>query len=939
MFYRIATVFLGISILISCKSNNNKSLKKDFGIDSAQVFHFLESGKTDKAFILAEEQLSRLKKADKLKEYVGYNEKLINKFISTNKPSIAFINRFYQNIFSLDKQVLPDTSILRSIINAYYYWSENSLKRPDSPDDSISMFLEKAIGLNHQFPVLANKNERYAYQRLGILYNQWGDLKKALGYYDLQNALIDKTEYNALAKLAGNRSIALKETGLIDSAIKIIEDVLPLPDIKPMRRVILFISLLEAQIQKGLFPAANLNIRAAFNILDTITVTPEVNEIKAFAFKNKGILEKLNKQYTADIQSQLLALKYYTASGRSNGRDLGKIFIELGKGYAGTGNYDSALINYQLAINKVLPQADSVDFNAVPLPSQVYAENTIMEALDAKAGALQVKYTQTHQIKFLETAVRCYEVSFEVERKLMQNFSYDESRLIMLKESRQRSEIAIGLCYRLLQMTKNTGWTEAAFRFAEKSKAFVLLESIKRNIAANSVLQKDTLYQRIQSLQVRLAHMDRQIAEVIGIKKDSLVIELTKQKNVLNNQLLFSNNEFKKSNASYHMIADESDSISFALAGNTLLDKNTTLVEFFAGDSATYIFSFSKKTVPVFIKAGDGLTKNLELFLQFFTDKNKINNEPAAYQAAAYKLYQEAGLAAMERTGITQLLIIPDGRFNFVPFEALITQDEKEKSPKDLAYLLLQKKISYGYSVASLLKQLEIKTASSSGNMIFFAPVFANKERSETPLLNTIDELNAIKNEMPEGKYYLKGDATFSRFKKEMDKARIIHIASHAHANSPGGMPPQIEFFDSTLFLNEIYAMHTNPGLVVLSACETGIGIIDKSEGAMSLARGFYYAGAKNIITSLWSVDDRSTALLFSDFYKGLSGNDYALALYHAKQNYLKNANETTASPYYWAGFIHIGYEKQPPQSNRLIYIIGILTILLFSLFIYRRKK
>jgi CHAT domain-containing protein len=125
----------------------------------------------------------------------------------------------------------------------------------------------------------------------------------------------------------------------------------------------------------------------------------------------------------------------------------------------------------------------------------------------------------------------------------------------------------------------------------------------------------------------------------------------------------------------------------------------------------------------------------------------------------------------------------------------------------------------------------------------------------------------------------------------------------------------------------------------VLSACETGIGKIDKSEGAMSLARAFYYAGAKNIITSLWSVDDKSTATLFGRFYAGVNKNNYSQALYTAKLNYIKNSSASDASPYYWAGFIHIGNQKHPAKRNHITWIITILSGILLSYFFFRQKK
>ncbi len=298
-------------------------------------------------------------------------------------------------------------------------------------------------------------------------------------------------------------------------------------------------------------------------------------------------------------------------------------------------------------------------------------------------------------------------------------------------------------------------------------------------------------------------------------------------------------------------------------------------------------------------------------------------------------------LAIINNTsGIEKLLIIPDGILNSVPFEALVTGINKEQGPRDFKYLLHNYIISYGYSVSTLIKQTESKT--SNGRIICMAPVvFANNERENIPLKYSADELEAIRKEIPSGKYFFREAATFSEFKKNINSSSIIHIASHAHADTTAGTQPRIEFYDSTLYLNELYAMHINPRLVVLSACETGIGIIDKSEGAMSLARGFYYAGSKNIITSLWSVDDKSTATLFGLFYGNNRNNNYSAALQKSKREYIKNTSATTVSPYYWAGFVHIGYDLPEKKKNNIWLVTGsiISLTLLFVFFYIKRKK
>ena len=251
----------------------------------------------------------------------------------------------------------------------------------------------------------------------------------------------------------------------------------------------------------------------------------------------------------------------------------------------------------------------------------------------------------------------------------------------------------------------------------------------------------------------------------------------------------------------------------------------------------------------------------------------------------------------------------------------------------------MEKEINYNYSAATMLQQLENNNTIDNKIIIAFAPVFENKERNKAALLNSKDELTSIEKENPDGKYFIKKEATLYNFKKEINNASIVHIATHAQATSDDTHTPQIEFYDSTLYLNELYAMHINPKLVVLSACETGKGEINKSEGAMSLARGFYYAGAKNIITSLWSVDDKSTTTIFGTFYKSFSGNNISSALQKAKLDYLKNATAVNASPYYWAGFIHIGYQPQQSNHFQLILFIAVLCIAIVTIVFFQKKK
>ena len=101
--------------------------------------------------------------------------------------------------------------------------------------------------------------------------------------------------------------------------------------------------------------------------------------------------------------------------------------------------------------------------------------------------------------------------------------------------------------------------------------------------------------------------------------------------------------------------------------------------------------------------------------------------------------------------------------------------------------------------------------------------------------------------------------------------------------------------------------MNLNADLVVLSACETGLGQVAKGEGIIGLTRGFLYAGASNLLVSLWQVSDVTTADLMVDFYdKMLGGMSKPEALREAKLQMIRRHPEY-AKPYYWAPFILVG--------------------------------
>jgi CHAT domain-containing protein/Tfp pilus assembly protein PilF len=190
-------------------------------------------------------------------------------------------------------------------------------------------------------------------------------------------------------------------------------------------------------------------------------------------------------------------------------------------------------------------------------------------------------------------------------------------------------------------------------------------------------------------------------------------------------------------------------------------------------------------------------------------------------------------------------------------------------------------------------------------------------------LLSTRREAEAISALIPERERMRALDFEASRttaLRPELGEYRIVHFATHGLLNN---IHPELSGIvlslvdeagqsqDGFLRLQDIYNLKLPAELVVLSACQTGLGKEIKGEGLIGLTRGFMYAGAPRIVASLWKVDDRATSELMKQFYQGLLGPEAlrpAAALRQAQLSIWKE--KQWQAPYYWAAFVLQGEWK-----------------------------
>jgi CHAT domain-containing protein len=153
----------------------------------------------------------------------------------------------------------------------------------------------------------------------------------------------------------------------------------------------------------------------------------------------------------------------------------------------------------------------------------------------------------------------------------------------------------------------------------------------------------------------------------------------------------------------------------------------------------------------------------------------------------------------------------------------------------------------------------------------------------------------------------------------ELSKYRYVHFATHGYIDSerPGLSAIVLSLVDEEgkpqdgfLHAEEIYNLNLPAELVVLSACETGLGKETRGEGLVGLTQGFMYAGARRVVVSLWNVNDKATAELMARFYRGMLRENKTPAAALRTAQIEMSRQKQWQSPYYWAAFVLQGEWK-----------------------------
>lgn len=777
-----------------------------------------------------------------------------------------------------------------------YYW------RIDSYSAALSSY-EKAYELSKQ---MASIDQSVLPHNIGMIWAQLGNYDKALEY--LKNALdIDeKVGSNTELDLDLNTiGATLIKKGISSESAKDFE-----------QAIIFFIRSLE-------FSKNNNN-----------------KENQMLALNNIGSAKSHLKLYSEALDYFSRALNEAIIINNQNA--LGTLYNNIGIVHANLGNYIESTKYYQKAIDVALG---------------IKGGNILWEAYFENANVLK------KQDKF-EEAKASYLNSIRIIEEIRSSLIQEELKASYLGTGKRidvyENLIDLLVTHYLDNHDRDSGIE--AFHVLEKAKARAFLDSLEVSEVSVS-----------QGVDIVLANQEKEIMREISLLYTKLLMPnmSPEEKAEINNQLKGFDDKLESlkreirttspayANLKYPEVITYSDAIKLIARP----------------DKAYYAFSVGKEHTYVFVLSG----KNLKIFRA--PSRETIRQQVAEYRKRisdkdnkdfqlGNELFKELILPGLS-VGLKTIVFIPDDILNLLPFEALVTE-------KDRRWLIQDFAVSYAPSLSSLRelsrRSKGRRSAPHKDLLAFGDPYYGKNEESrqkdESNLFQdfysnpSLDfyrlnysglEVQRIGSLFAPSriKTYLRKEASEDHLKTEpLAEYKIIHFATHGLIDDKKPARSSIILSldqdpaeDGFLQMREVFNLKMNSDLVVLSACQTGLGPFIRGEGIEGLSRAFFYAGASSVLMSLWAVNDEATYQLMERFYFHLRHSiDSIHALRKAKLELIDS--KLLSHPYYWAGFTLSGKTDaaifSAPPLKRILFIssliIGAMFFILAAIRIRRKR-
>ncbi|MEO0457876.1 MAG: CHAT domain-containing tetratricopeptide repeat protein [Cyanobacteria bacterium P01_A01_bin.114] len=500
-------------------------------------------------------------------------------------------------------------------------------------------------------------------------------------------------------------------------------------------------------------------------------------------------------------------------------------------------------------------------------------------------------------------------------------------------------QFKIDILMQLHQQQPNQNFDIQALETSEHARARTLIEllgeasvDIRTGVNPQLLSQETRLLDQLRSLEIERQQL---LSQAVSPQQLS---RLNKRDTDLLSQLDQLKAQIRQSSPGYAALKYPTP-LSVSEIQQQVLDRDTVLLQYVLGDEHSYLWVVSQGGVHSYTLPDRAtLTAAAETFR---TELLRARGTLFRFEQASQALSDLILAPAAEQLRDKRLLVVADGALQYIPFAALAAPSAETYAP-----LMRQHEIVNAPSASTIAVLRQRPPAAAPKTLAILAdPVFSPRDERLTgsaigqdffsrgedgqalaQLMRgfgleglqripfTRQEADNILELVPEEESAIAFgfDATQDWVTQSpLDQYKIVHFATHGLVDSehphlsglvtalvnPQGEP----YPDGFLRLPEIFNLRLNADLVVLSACQTGLGQDIRGEGVIGLTRGFMYAGAQRVAVSLWNVDDRATAELMSEFYRGMLQENLTPTA-ALRQAQLKMW-EQTPTPYLWAAF------------------------------------
>lgn len=581
-------------------------------------------------------------------------------------------------------------------------------------------------------------------------------------------------------------------------------------------------------------------------------------------------------------------------------------------------------------------------------------------ALDALAG-------ETGNADYLRMAVETGNQIVMLYDRQRLEMSEEESRNNLSALSRDFYTGIIENYVHLYRLDNSQESLRGAFEYSERSKVAGFLASMRELNAARLSLPEE------------LVNLDNDIRMEIGFYKELIANETAKAKpdsqristwESLTFSLLRSRDSlikvFESSYPAFYSLKFKSE-VTPLPGVIPVIGKNANLLSYVLLEGKLFIFVVNRRGTAVIEQDIDSsFYDSLSRFrkmLSVMPGTSSVRKPFNDFMDLAHDLYTVLLRPVEPYLKGDKIVISPDNILSYIPFETLITEEYRSSDLlyRDAPFALKSYRFSYIYSV-TLSSETPRRSRSLGNDLIAFAPTYAGMEISDSLLTGNQDLRDEISNlpfaiieaedavKQCGGTAFTLENATEGAFKSEAGRYDIIHLAMHTIVNdlhpafskmifASGEEGPE----DGFLNTYEVYNVPLNAMMVVLSSCNTGMGMFVTGEGLLSLARGFLFAGSRSVVMSMWEVEDASASTVIKSFYRNMRGGmTKSAALRSARLSFLRTADQARSHPFYWSTLVIYG-DDTPLYYDRiklyLAFLLLFVAAALLTAVVYRGPR